>query len=722
MKTFDLISATARTGDGRGYVFSPDSHAAGGIVSMETCGLELTVKRESYGDGELVSAHLDLHDGETFDPDCALELEFAMKDGAWMADTLVGEYWCRPFFGKCAADIPDETQCVVCGGTGSRKAALVVCGDTFRSVIKGSGNAEHRSFSVRLRSGVEYLTSADAPVIAFGCGTTANAAVHAAALCGSKLIPGADCPLREEREYPQLFEYLGWCSWDALQIRVSEAGLIEKADEFVEKGIPVRWAIIDDMWATVAGLNEAKYDSFSEMCAIMHRSALASFKADPERFPNGLKHCIDELKKRGLKVGMWHPATGYWFGIDKDSDLAKQFDGRLMITAEGRLLPKTDLESTDAFYHAWYNYIVESGASFVKVDNQSHLRRDARGTIPIGEAAKNMHEAIERSIILKFHGCMINCMGMAAENMWHRRYSAVSRTSDDFLPENRDWFAKHITQCAYNSLVQGQFYVCDWDMWWTDDSQAQKNAVLRAISGGPVYVSDKIGRSKKELLSPLCLSDGRILRLDAPAVPSEDCISANPETSGRIFKLVNRVGECGVAACFNINRGGAADAELRPSDCGLIYNKEGYFAYDFFSHTGAKINDDEPMKITLADCDDFRLYTIAPIYNGVAVIGLREKYVMRAGLAGVDGRTAIAKEPGTLLVYAEGDAPMFLAKGKILEYTRNDAVYTVELDETTGLRVVIMRRADETAEELMVPQYLYEDEGDDSEVIKNIII
>ena len=77
-------------------------------------------------------------------------------------------------------------------------------------------------------------------------------------------------------------------------------------------------------------------------------------------------------------------------------------------------------------------------------------------------------------------------MGMASENMWNRQSTNISRCTDDFKPEDRAWFKKHILQCAYNSFVQGQFHICDWDMWWTDDGQAVKNSVLRAISGGPI--------------------------------------------------------------------------------------------------------------------------------------------------------------------------------------------------------------------------------------------
>ena len=112
-----------------------------------------------------------------------------------------------------------------------------------------------------------------------------------------------------EEVYPEIFEYLGWCSWDAFQIRVSEENLLQKCEELKEKQIPVKWAILDDMWADCTDLDTAKYDDFDSMMKIMKASMLNSFEASPKRFPQGLKHCIDEMKKYGLKIGIWHPTT-----------------------------------------------------------------------------------------------------------------------------------------------------------------------------------------------------------------------------------------------------------------------------------------------------------------------------------------------------------------------------------------------------------------------------
>ncbi len=80
-----------------------------------------------------------------------------------------------------------------------------------------------------------------------------------------------------------------------MQIRVNRDGLVEKCREFARKNIPVRWALIDDMWADVQAFKGAVYSCRDEMISLMHGSALASFNADPDRFPGGLKAAVDEI-------------------------------------------------------------------------------------------------------------------------------------------------------------------------------------------------------------------------------------------------------------------------------------------------------------------------------------------------------------------------------------------------------------------------------------------
>ena len=130
-------------------------------------------------------------------------------------------------------------------------------------------------------------------------------------------------------------------------------------------------------------------------------------------------------------------------------------------------------------------------------------------------------------------------------------------------------------------------------MWWTDDGQAEKNSILRAISGGPIYVSDTLDRSRAEVLKPLILEDGRILRCDNPAMPAKDCLTQNPVISGEIFKLQNTCNGCGIMAVFNLDEEErAVCGSISPKDVeGLV--GEVFAVYELFSKEMRIMNADE---------------------------------------------------------------------------------------------------------------------------------
>ncbi|GIQ70525.1 hypothetical protein XYCOK13_33490 [Xylanibacillus composti] len=77
------------------------------------------------------------------------------------------------------------------------------------------------------------------------------------------------------------------------------------------------------------------------------------------------------------------------------------------------------------------------------------------------------------------------------------------------MPAAAESFREHALQNAYNSYFHGSFYWGDWDMYWTDHHDDKQNMVLRAVSGGPVYFSDKTGRTKAEHVWPLIYRDGQ---------------------------------------------------------------------------------------------------------------------------------------------------------------------------------------------------------------------
>ena len=93
-----------------------------------------------------------------------------------------------------------------------------------------------------LRGGLE---SVDEIMYVYAEADTAYEAVHKAF---AWLIKEKGILPREERRIPDIFRYLGWCSWDAFYTDVSADLVTQKADELIEKDVPVRWMLIDDGW------------------------------------------------------------------------------------------------------------------------------------------------------------------------------------------------------------------------------------------------------------------------------------------------------------------------------------------------------------------------------------------------------------------------------------------------------------------------------------------
>ena len=261
---------------------------------------------------------------------------------------------------------------------------------------------------------------------------------------------------------------------------------------------------------------------------------------------------------------------------------------------------------------------------------------------------------MEASVGQHFDNTMINCMGMDSWDMWNRSFSPIARCSGDFLPENEASFSSHLMQNAYNDLIQGQFYYCDWDMWWTDDSTAMKHSIMRAISGGPIYLSDKLDRSIRELVLPLCFEDGRILRCDNPGFPTVDCLTEDPRTNGKIFKIHNMCNGSGVITVFNLDENnGAVSGAILPSDVDGLEGEE-FAVYEHFTKTMQIVKYDEKIDINYKDRSELGVYVIVPIKDGFAPIGRTDKFISPASIKAVVGKEIELVEDGEYAYVLDG--------------------------------------------------------------------
>ncbi len=619
--------------------------------SCDKYGISFDVFLKEYGSGKVLSyvaeynpRNLDFVGGNHFGVEQAIGINIETIDllEQYVATYRRGPYWVSPCWGDNISNLPDNTQAVL-GKTKEDNYffTTALCDNVFKTTIKGNENGGVDIFvwSNDLRNHV------DTTAVYYAFGEKPFDLAETAMRDGMALL-GRPVKLRDDRHYPEVFEYLGWCSWDAFQMFVTHDDLINKAEEFREKGIPVRWMLLDDMWGDVDNNNSCNIPN-------MHSRELNSFEAAPERFPKGLKGIVNELQDEyNMIVGLWHPTTGYWHGINPTSKIANDCKDLLFYSYKsGQLVHSFEKEKVAQYYDVQHKFYKDCDVDFIKVDNQAFIKEYSQLTMPIGTAAENLHQAIEDVADKYYNGALINCMGMALENFWHRRDSAVSRFSGDFQPENHEWFIKHLLQCSYNSIVQGTVYVGDWDMWWSDDGQAKPNALIHAMSGGPIYLSDKLNRSIKDIIMPTVYSDGKIIRLQTPARPTIDCLFKNPTDENTAFKLFNKHNDCGILAIFNINKDECeVKTTISASDM-LLEKEKTYCVYNWREETVTEVTGEDVLDVSLKDFDDYKLYLYIPISSDMAVIGLRDKYMSVATYSFENG-TLKTFDNGEVIVYS----------------------------------------------------------------------
>ena len=531
--------------------------------------------------------------------------EDVVTDGI-LANGHNGPWWMFPHFINSVSEIKPRTQGLVVRLGDKHCHLLPLCGDNFR--------CEFTAGKVYLSTGTSGIQSLNGDFLAITVADDPFEAVR----CGyenARAMGSIRVPLRSEREYPQLFEGFGWCTWDTFYHDLSSAKIYEKLDEFKEKDVPVKWMIVDDGWSSVNG------------------NLLCSFDSDEAKIPEGLSAMIAKIKNEyGVeKVGVWQSFLGYWCGVDPESPLYREQKENLIKTPSGVVMPSFDEERAFAFWDAWHSYLKDCGVDFLKIDNQSSLSYRAAGIMPTCEAARIYHRAIERSVAKNFGGAMINCMGMDMEDVLARPASGISRNSDDFYPGKSRGFVDHVMQNAYSAVWHSMMYYCDYDMWWSDHESAVQSGVLRAVSGSPIYVSDAIGGTSRENIMPTVEDDGTIIRCDCAARPTYDCFYTDCRTSGTLFKIWNRKGDAFAAALFNIGTGEYMRDITDSIDTADIPGTHGeYVAYDYFKGTFARVRSGDRLEVTL-EPDGVALYNFYPVLSDEGgeyiMLGNTEKYV-----------------------------------------------------------------------------------------------
>ena len=134
------------------------------------------------------------------------------------------EFWVYPFFGKLR-ELPAFTQTILCERENDYQFFTTVCDKEFVSTIKGSTDG----FDIYVWNNC-LPNDIDTIALVWGEGNDAYSLPYEVNKKTFTIL-GKEPVMRTDKKYPDVFEYLGWCSWDAFHMDVTHDALIQKAQE-----------------------------------------------------------------------------------------------------------------------------------------------------------------------------------------------------------------------------------------------------------------------------------------------------------------------------------------------------------------------------------------------------------------------------------------------------------------------------------------------------------
>jgi len=435
--------------------------------------------------------------------------------------------------------------------------------------------------------------------------------------------------MRTEKKTPGWVDYLGWCTWDAFYLDVTADKVLQGLASFQQGGCPIRMFILDGGW------QDEK------------EGHLWSFRSNSERFPQGLKALVEQAKAQyGVKIfGVWHALEGYFNGIHPDGDLAGQYEFVTTVLTpeeESKIgVPRSDIHKRcmvipsdiSRFFNDYHRVLRDQGVDMVKVDNQASL--DWTPSVPPTAAMRAYQYALQDSEQTYFQGESMHCMSNTMDIVYHLRSATVWRSSTDFYPKRAHFHTLHIFRNAISSIWVQAFGLPDWDMFQSEHPAGGFHAASRAISGGPIYVTDEPGHHDFGLLSKLMISDGRILRSKQPARPARDSIFEDGRVIHRVTKIVNfnevtgwpaPVGVLGLFNCFYIEKAGPepVDGEYCAADVPGISASR----FALYHHTSGRVivADATARQPVHLDSLGYEVVTVSALVEGVALFGLIDKF------------------------------------------------------------------------------------------------
>jgi hypothetical protein len=460
---------------------------------------------------------------------------------------------------------------------------------------------------------------------------------------------------RENKTYPEAFKYLGWCSWEHYRQNINEDIILGSIADIKSCDIPFRWVMVDD------GYLDAK------------NGQLLSFGVDKNKFPNGWETIKDQKDEKIKWMGIWRNFNGYMQGISPEHTMIHLQEQLVKSPYEGRerYMSRISPESADAFYSEMTSNTKDNGFDIIKVDFQSDNFRYNTGSENAILGVHYNNAALEENCV-KHDLQLLNCIAMQNFNVFNQKYSVLIRGSIDYkITKQR--LDITLVQNFTNAFWLGHTHWLDQDMFFANHKEtARLMAVARAVSGGPIYLSDEAKNIDDTFLKPLTYADGRILGTLAPGVPLPESLMQDPYSDGKAFRVITPLeNNTAVIMAVNLNQDDKevsssvsikdypfAGGMMQPYEGLWSIPAEGILLYDHYAGTASILKDE--YKFTLGSRKE-GLFQLSPIQAGWSMIGRPDKYLSATAyqLLKIDEKTIKIrlKEEGPILIWSDNKVP-----------------------------------------------------------------
>ncbi|KGO75687.1 Aldolase-type TIM barrel [Penicillium italicum] len=398
------------------------------------------------------------------------------------------------------------------------------------------------------------------------------------------------------------FDGLTYCTWNGLGQDLTEEKILHALDSLKANGIHIVNLIIDDGWQANDNEGESKF-----------KQGWKNFEAHSRGFPKGLKHTVGAIRRAHPNiehVAVWHALLGYWGGISPDGDLAQRFKTKQVKindpSAHGPIaenLPDGTIlaihpDDIKRFYDEFYSYLASVGVDSVKTDAQFFLDllqypADRRRFMI------SYQDAWSIASLKHFSTRSISCGSMTPQIIFHSQIPTNKptlplRNSDDFFPHVVASHPWHVFCNAHNALFTRYLNVLpDWDMFQTSHPYASFHAAARCVSGGPIYITDELGKHDSTLLDQMTAPTVKeITAILRPSVIGRTIDTYHDYNEGHVLRVGSYTGWAktgsGILGLFNIQSAEASSIVPLMDFPGIHEDSEGQ--YIVRAHSSGKIS------------------------------------------------------------------------------------------------------------------------------------